>query len=105
MEKISLETIDTMDGYTFENLISNLGMDISTSLRFPDHHVYTEQDLDKIIEGLKQNGVNIIITNEKDAVRLSSLSHKLTTANCFILRIKLELLQNEIFIKRIHSLY
>ena len=93
------------DPESFENLVSNLGIDISSSFRFSDHHVYTEQDLDKIIGGLKQNDTSIIITSQKDAVRLSVLSHKLATMNCFILRIKLELLQNEIFIQRIHSLY
>jgi tetraacyldisaccharide 4'-kinase len=93
------------DPDSFESLISNLGIKISASLRFTDHYLYTEQDLDKIIGESKQKGANIIITTEKDAVRLSAFSHKLVTANCFILRIKLELLQNEIFIKRILSLY
>ncbi|MGD9014662.1 MAG: tetraacyldisaccharide 4'-kinase [Candidatus Omnitrophota bacterium] len=93
------------DPGSFENLISNLGIKISASFKFPDHHLYTEQDLERVISELQQKDQDMLITSEKDAVRLSNLSDKLTTIECFILRINLELLQNEIFIKRIHSLY
>ena len=86
------------DPASFENLISNLGIEIGLSFRFPDHYVYTQKDLNKIINDSKQKGVSNIITTEKDSVRLLTL-------NCFILRIKLEILQYEIFLKRIHSLY
>jgi len=93
------------DPQSFERLISNLGIDICLSFRFPDHYLYTQQDISRVIGESKQKGVNTIITSEKDAVRLSGLSHKPADVDCLVLRIRLELFQNEIFIKRIHSLY
>ncbi len=115
------------DPQSFEDIIRDLGIDIILSFRFPDHYVYTEDDLDKIINNSKQKGINTIITTEKDSVRFPIINYKLTamspvrsespkataaplpwTSNgvsCLILRIKLEILQYEIFVTRIHSLY
>jgi tetraacyldisaccharide 4'-kinase len=90
---------------SFEDLISNLGIDIGLSFRFPDHYPYTKEDLNKIIRDSKQKAISKIITTEKDSVRLSAICYQLSVISCFVLRIKLEILQNEIFIKRIHSLY
>jgi len=44
------------DPDSFESLISNLGIKISTSFRFPDHYLYTEQDLEGIISELQEKG-------------------------------------------------
>ncbi len=40
---------------------------------FPDHHTYTEQDLNRLAETWKQSGADVIITTSKDAQRLRSL--------------------------------
>ncbi len=93
------------DPESFEKLISNLGINIASSFRFPDHHFYTKEDLDKIAGDAKQKGINIIITTEKDSVRLSAMNYELLTMDYFVLRIRLEVLENEVFFKRIHSLY
>ena len=118
------------DPQSFEKLISNLGIDIVLTFRFPDHYPYTEKDLDRIIKNSKQKDVNIIITTEKDSVRFSTLSSKLfpkeasqsrgssgsrsnakgvttfgTTINFFVLRIQLKVLEYELFTNRIYSLY
>lgn len=48
-------------------------------LRFPDHYYYTSTDLDKMLDGLSQLSCEhkMIITTEKDAVRLRLLQQKI----------------------------
>lgn len=48
-------------------------------LRFPDHYYYREDDLDKMQDGLSQlaSSYKMIVTTEKDAVRLRLLEEKI----------------------------
>ncbi|MBL7081948.1 MAG: tetraacyldisaccharide 4'-kinase [Candidatus Omnitrophica bacterium] len=111
-EKVSL-VCGIADPESFEKLISKLGIETTLSFKFPDHYIYSEEDLNKIICDSRQNGINKIITTEKDSVRLLAMDYRLPalslvegwTMDCYVLRIKLEVLQDEIFIKRIHSLF
>jgi tetraacyldisaccharide 4'-kinase len=50
-------------------------------LRFPDHHYFTADDLDRIEDGLSQlgDGFKMIVTTEKDAVRLALLEDQLVS--------------------------
>ncbi len=93
------------DPQSFENLISSLGIDIGLSFRFADHYPYTKQDLNRIIRDSRQNGIDTIVTTEKDSVRFPAMSYELRAMSCFVLRIKLEMVQNETFFNRIHSLF
>ncbi len=101
-KKVSL-VCGIADPRSFEQLVRNLGIEIALSFKYPDHHIYTRQDLDKIIDDSRKNGIDMIITTEKDSVRLSNFDT--SAAHCFVLRIKLELLQYEEFFSKIHSLY
>ena len=103
-EKVSL-VCGIADPQSFEKLVSKLGIEVALSFKFPDHYIYSEEDLNKIISDSKQKGINKIITTEKDSVRLQAMNYRLRTMDCYVLRIKLEVLQDEIFIKRIHSLF
>ena len=38
---------------------------------FPDHHVYTEQDIRRLVTAARQHGAGALLTTEKDAVKLS----------------------------------
>jgi tetraacyldisaccharide 4'-kinase len=93
------------DPASFEKLISNSGIRVGLWFEFPDHHPYSREDLNKVISQSKQKGINSIITTEKDSVRLPSIDYELSTMDCYVLRIELQILQYEIFIERIHSLY
>ena len=49
---------------SFESTLRELGVDPAASIRFPDHHYYTEDDVSEIIsEGTDQS---IFVTTEKD---------------------------------------
>ncbi len=43
-------------------------------LPFPDHHIYTDSDIEKIIQQSKQVNAEWVITTQKDEDKLSSLS-------------------------------
>ena len=42
---------------------------------FADHHAYTQEDLDRVLESARELGVDAVVTTEKDAVRLEGLRH------------------------------
>lgn len=41
-----------------------------TTISFPDHHAYRQTDFNKIEKLMRQNDIDVIITTQKDAVRL-----------------------------------
>jgi tetraacyldisaccharide 4'-kinase len=100
------------DPESFEDLISCLGIKIGLSFRFPDHHHYTRQDLDKIAAGAKDKGIDTIVTTQKDAARLAGSG--ITDYACLpvrqglrvlVLRIELKIKDEERFRGRLLKLY
>ena len=88
----------------FYNLLTGLGLDLTLFLKFEDHHNYTQDDLDKVIAGAKEKRSEIIVTTEKDAVKLSGL--KITGCSLLVLLVKLALTKNEAeFNSRLLKLY
>ena len=117
-EQKSLLALDTLKGKpvslfcgiadpdSFENLIFSLGINFELMFRFPDHHRYTQRELKDIIEQSKLKNIQAIITTEKDAVRINDvLGSADSSFSLYVLRINLEIVQNEIFLKRILSIY
>ncbi|HTG86708.1 MAG TPA: tetraacyldisaccharide 4'-kinase [Pyrinomonadaceae bacterium] len=52
---------------------------------FPDHHHYSQRDVDSLIDAAKHAGANSLVTTAKDAVKLRSLSFYLP---CYVLEIE-----------------
>ncbi|MDD4894009.1 MAG: tetraacyldisaccharide 4'-kinase, partial [Candidatus Omnitrophica bacterium] len=80
---------------SFEDLINRLGIKAGMSFRFADHHNYTREDLDKIAKSSYNKGIDIIITTEKDAVRLNSRYLPHYNLQFYYLRIELKIKENE----------
>lgn len=80
---------------SFEKSITGLGINIGSSFRFPDHHNYTKEDLDRIIKACNEKNINTVITTEKDAVKLSGLAISGLGLQILVLRIELKITQNE----------
>ncbi len=57
----------------FFNDIREAGIKICASFGFPDHHRYTAGDFSRIFQAVSEHGAEMIITTEKDAVRITSL--------------------------------
>lgn len=60
------------DPKSFQNTLEGLGAKVAKEIAYPDHHHYTPDDLDDIVERIK--GADMVITTEKDAVKLKRLS-------------------------------
>lgn len=88
------------DPGSFENLIKGMGINIIGSFIFPDHHSYTEEDLDKIFKGCKDKNIDTIITTEKDAVKLYGLLVTSYELRILVLRIELKIIRDE---QRFHN--
>jgi len=90
---------------SFENLIAGLDIKIGLSFKFPDHHHYTKEDLDKIMAASKEKNIDTIITTEKDAMRLLGLQLTAYDLQLLVLRIELKITQDEnIFLDRLPRL-
>ena len=88
----------------FEKSISDLGIHIAKSLKFADHHGYTQADIDEIIKVARQMHADAIITTQKDAVKVKEL--KIQGAGIVALNIKLNITKNEAeFNRRLFKLY
>jgi tetraacyldisaccharide 4'-kinase len=48
------------------------GWDVQQEMTFSDHHWYTARDLDAIEQARERRGADLVITTEKDAVRISA---------------------------------
>ncbi len=57
---------------SFENFLSNLGAEIKYNQRYLDHHRYTNSELKQFFEKAEEAKVEMVVTTEKDAVRIES---------------------------------
>jgi len=58
---------------TFMALLRSLGAAVKTEMVYPDHYFYNKRDLAEIFQKAGDVGASMIITTEKDAVRLKAL--------------------------------
>ena len=94
------------DPASFEDLIKGLGINVGLFYKFPDHHNYTREDLNKIIHASKDKNIAIIITTEKDAVRLENFPFQAFDCKFLALRIEAKIAKGgEIFYDRLLKLY
>ncbi|MBD3347583.1 MAG: tetraacyldisaccharide 4'-kinase [Candidatus Eisenbacteria bacterium] len=56
----------------FERTLKSVGVETVARMSFPDHHRYTESDHASALELARARGADMIMTTEKDAVRLSA---------------------------------
>lgn len=56
----------------FESLRTN-GRQVAHTLSFPDHHAYSRRDLQRIAEAARASSATVVLTTEKDYVRLLPL--------------------------------
>ncbi|HEV2765214.1 MAG TPA: tetraacyldisaccharide 4'-kinase, partial [Pyrinomonadaceae bacterium] len=69
---------------------AHLGRDGLTPVHtraFPDHHAYTQRDLDALTRDARRHGARALLTTAKDAVKLRALDFALP---CFALDVALE---------------
>ncbi len=60
----------------FYNLLKQTGVNIVQTISFADHHSYCEKDIETLFKQAKNTNANILITTEKDAVKIKNLTQK-----------------------------
>lgn len=55
---------------SFRRTVEGLGAEVGAERRHPDHHRFTEADLEGAFRGAADAGCALVVTTEKDAVRL-----------------------------------
>ncbi len=60
----------------FEDDVANAGANVVHRKRFGDHHRYTQADADALVADARAAGAELLVTTEKDAVKLESLDFR-----------------------------
>ena len=67
-----------------QSFFDSLTQEVVLQKAFPDHHRYSQSEIDSLIDAAKRAGANSLFTTAKDAVKLRSLSFSLP---CYVLEI------------------
>jgi len=59
------------DNQDFLRTVPNFKCVVTGALKFPDHHPYSERDLDNIVQSAKRSKADCLVTTEKDYVRIA----------------------------------
>lgn len=70
---------------SFFNQLKRENYELALEKAFPDHHRYSQTDIDSLVEAARNAGANSLITTAKDAVKLQSISFSLP---CYVLEIE-----------------
>ena len=73
----------------FRQGLAALGADVVLFRDFPDHHPYSDSDIDEIRRLAAKSGLSLLITTEKDGIRLADFPDFL--AEVALLRISMEI--------------
>ncbi len=90
---------------SFEETIRSLGINIAGVFEFPDHHYYTQKELDDIYRSCIDRGAAVLITTEKDSARLTGLSISEKDPLIYVLSISLTIKDEDKFRDRLLQLY
>src|SRR5439155_19988800 len=77
---------------SFEGALKHLGAQVDLSLRYIDHHSYTEAELRSFINRCIRRDLAMIITTEKDAVRMPRLPEAEAKVPIYFMRVEIEIL-------------
>jgi tetraacyldisaccharide 4'-kinase len=70
--------------------LRKLGMELADTITFPDHHRYSQRDIDRLLQAQAQTGAKGFITTGKDAINLGALVGQLRTFETAGLELELE---------------
>lgn len=88
---------------SFERFFTNLGIELVYTKRFIDHHRFTYDELVAIFVEAKEAGIEVLVTTEKDAVRVPAFFQ--ANIPFYYLRMEIEILSgNEGFDKAVSRL-
>jgi tetraacyldisaccharide 4'-kinase len=77
---------------SFEQGLRQLGARVDLAKRYIDHHRYTEMELQSFINRCLRRDLEMIVTTEKDAVRMPQLAEADMKVPIYFLRVEIEIL-------------
>src|SRR5213082_1305214 len=77
---------------SFEVALTKLGAHVDLAKRYIDHHYYTEAELTSFINRCIRRDLAMIVTTEKDSVRMPRLSETELKVPIYFLRVEIEIL-------------
>ncbi len=90
---------------SFEKTLMNLGGNLSKNFPFIDHHIYTKDELESIVQYCQKKQINTIVTTEKDAVKLTDFLDVFGGIYILCLRIEINITRGkDAFLERIHNI-
>ena len=78
---------------SFERFLEQFGAELVLKDHFADHHRYTQQEIIDFINQAKVAGAEMIVTTEKDAVRIPRLDR--CDVPLYYLRIQIDILSGQ----------
>lgn len=78
---------------SFENLLTRLGAKVEFHRTFPDHHAFTQKEVDRFMTRCVQRDIELVVTTEKDAVRFPRPSE--LDVDIYFLRIEVEMIAGQ----------
>jgi tetraacyldisaccharide 4'-kinase len=90
----------------FEDTVKGLGADVIEHIKFPDHHDYSKRDMEKVTARCDERHFDLVVTTEKDIVKLNRLGLFIGSYKVLTLAIEMQILSGkEDLVDRLHSLY
>jgi len=77
---------------SFERALKHLGARVDLAKRYIDHHYYTDAELQSFINRCIRRDLEMIVTTEKDAVRMPRLPEGELQVPIYFLRVEIEIL-------------
>jgi tetraacyldisaccharide 4'-kinase len=77
---------------SFEGALKHLGANLNLALRFIDHHYYTEAELRGFMNRCIRRDLAMIVTTEKDSVRMPRLPDAEVKVPIYFLRVEIDIL-------------
>ena len=78
---------------SFENFLEQLGAKLVCRDHYADHHRYTKQEILDFISQAKESGAEMIVTTEKDAVRIPKIENP--DIPLYYLRIQIDIISGQ----------
>lgn len=75
---------------SFKWTLENIGVSIAGWFSFPDHHPYTEQDIETLMRSPGGPDLPILVTTQKDAVRLPAVVREKYGSTIFVIAVDLD---------------